>query len=188
MHPTEQRTKAVEAAVDSRARTRDRPWRTIGCAQAARSSVRIMSNDETAEAPDVSNGGDAAAGGNERTSSRLSNVIIALTTILAIVSVFSVWARTQLLDSDEWVDLAAELVDRPEVQDAVATYLVEQVYADDNVTEGLEQALPEDLDGLAGALAGVIRGPLTDSVATLLDTEQFQQLWASTNGSPTRSW
>ena len=117
----------------------------------------------------------------ERTSSRLSNVIIALTTILAIVSVFSVWARTQLLDTDEWVSLSTELAEQPEVQDAVATYLVEQVYADGNVTAGLEQALPEDLSGLAGPLAGVIRGPLTDSVTVLLASEQFQQLWAATN-------
>lgn len=149
-----------------------------------------MSNEQPdvanveSEQADVNAAGAAAASvsvDEERPSSKLSTAIILITTVLAIVSVFSVWARTQLLDTDEWVDLSTELVDQPEVQDAVAAYLVEQVYADGNVTTGLEEVLPEDLSGLAAPLAGVIREPLTAGVAGLLDTEQFQGLWADVN-------
>ncbi|MFW2332833.1 hypothetical protein [Ilumatobacter sp.] len=149
-----------------------------------------MSNEEPEATPIETASGDVPVSqppassepaSEARSSSKLSTAIILLTTVLAVVSVFSVWARTQLLDTDEWVNLSTELVDQPEVQDAVATYLVEQVYADGNVTEGLEEVLPEDLSGLAGPLAGVIRGPLTDSVAVLLSSDQFQQLWEATN-------
>jgi len=114
-------------------------------------------------------------------SSKVPVVIIALATALAIVSTFSVWAKTQLLDTDEWVDLSSRLVEQPEVQSAVANYLVEQVYADGAVSEGLEEVLPDDLSGLAGPLAGVIRRPLTDSVELLLASDRFQELWATTN-------
>ncbi len=126
-----------------------------------------MSNEEPEVTPVAPSSGDVSVpqspassepGGEGRSSSKLSTAIIVLTTILAILSVFSVWARTQLLDTDEWVDLSADLVERPEVQDAVAAYLVEQVYADGKVATGLEELLPEDLSGLAGPLAGVIRG------------------------------
>ena len=50
--------------------------------------------------------------------------------MLAIVSVFSVWARIHLLDTDDWVGLSSELLEQDEVQVAPATYIVEQVYAD----------------------------------------------------------
>ena len=94
--------------------------------------------------------------------------------MLAIVSVFSVWARIQILDTDEWVGLSSELLEQDEVHVALATYTVEQVYADGKVTTGLEERLPEDLSGLAGPLAGVLRAPLTNGVRVLLATDQFQ--------------
>ena len=137
------------------------------------------STDGAVSAPPTATG-DAPADAR-RSSSKLSTAIIVVTTVLAVVSVFSVWARTQLLDTDEWVDLSTELVEQPEVQDAVSAFLVEQVYADGNVTTGLEEVLPEDLSGLAGPLAGVIREPLTGAVAGLLATDQFQTLWAEVN-------
>lgn len=114
-------------------------------------------------------------------SSRWSNVLIALATVLAIVSVFSVWAKTQVLDSDEWVGLSSELLVDPDIQDALAKYLVEQVYADGQVSSGLEEILPEDLSGLAGPLAGAVRGPLTDGVQGLLASERFQSIWDTAN-------
>lgn len=75
----------------------------------------------------------------EKSSSTLSNVIIGVTTLLAIVSLFSVWARVQLLDTDEWVDLSVRLIEQPEVQDAVASELVGARYADGTVAEGLDR-------------------------------------------------
>lgn len=138
--------------------------------------VEAASSDVSVPQPPVS-----SELGEGRSSSKLSTAIIGLTTILAILSVFSVWARTQLLDTDERVDLSTELVEQPEVQDAVAAYLVEQVDADVKVATGLEELLPEDLSGLAGPLAGVIREPPTGGVAQLLSTEEFQALWADVN-------
>ena len=131
---------------------------------------------ESTELPIGQDGTDGS-----RSTSRWSNIVVAVATVLAILSVFSVWARTQLLDTDEWVGLSTELLEQPEVQQALSAYLVEEVYADGKVTAGLEQLLPEDLSGLAGPLAGVIRGPVTDGVENLLASDRFQQLWEAAN-------
>lgn len=127
----------------------------------------------------VAGGPDSTA--DSRSTSRGPNILIGVATVLAIVTVLSVWARTQVLDTEEWVRLSTELLEQPEVQEALSIYLVEQVYADDKVTTGLQELLPEDLSGLAGPLAGALRGPVTNGVESLLASDRFQQLWETAN-------
>lgn len=125
--------------------------------------------------------GDPDSTADSRSTSRGPNILIGVATVLAIVTVLSVWARTQVLDTEEWVRLSTELLEQPEVQEALSIYLVEQVYADDKVTTGLQELLPEDLSGLAGPLAGALRGPVTNGVESLLASDRFQQLWETAN-------
>lgn len=117
----------------------------------------------------------------QRGHSRLPTVLVGVATVLAILTVFTVWGRTQALDTDEWVTLSTELLDEPEVQQALSEQLVEALYDDGDVVAGLEELLPEDLEGLAGAVAGALRGPLTDGVEQLLDSDRFQALWETAN-------
>jgi hypothetical protein len=107
--------------------------------------------------------------------------LIGLAAIIAIVSMFSVWLRTQLLDTDEWVDLSGELLQEIEIQEALADYLVEAVYEETDVVGALEEQLPPDLEGLAAVAAGALRGPLTDGVEKLLASDQVLELWESAN-------
>jgi hypothetical protein len=113
--------------------------------------------------------------------SRWPSVLVGVTTILAVLAVFTLWGRTQALDSDEWVDLSTELLNDPEVQQALATYLVEALYEDGEVTAGLEENLPQDLKGLAGPLAGALRGPLTDGVEQLIASDAVAVTWEEAN-------
>ncbi|MGI9623088.1 MAG: hypothetical protein ACR2PK_09660 [Acidimicrobiales bacterium] len=114
-------------------------------------------------------------------SSLLTKTLLIVATILAIVTVFSVWGKTQLLDTDEWVELSTGLLEEPEVQETLATYLVETAYDEGDVAASLEETLPEDLSGLAGPIAGALRGPLTDGVQLLLSSDAFQAIWEEAN-------
>jgi hypothetical protein len=127
---------------------------------------------------------DPAAGPLEEADakpSRWPTVLITAATILTILALLTVWGRTQALDTDEWVELSTELLDEPEVQEALSVFLVDVVYDEGNVATSLEARLPDDLDGLAEPLAGVLRGPLTSAVERLLDSDQFQALWETSN-------
>jgi len=137
---------------------------------------------EDAEPPeDITDDGGEADPGSRKKPSRWPAVLIGLATIIAIVSVFSVWLRTQLLDTDEWVDLSGELLEEPEVQEALSEYLIETVYEETDVVSALEEQLPPDLEGLASVAAGALRGPLTDGVERLLASDQVLELWESAN-------
>jgi hypothetical protein len=130
---------------------------------------------------DIADDGDETSKGARKKPSRWPAVLIGLATIIAIVSVFSVWLRTQLLDTDEWVDLSGELLQEIEIQEALADYLVETVYEETDVVGALEEQLPPDLEGLAAVAAGALRGPLTDGVEKLLASDQVLELWESAN-------
>jgi hypothetical protein len=113
--------------------------------------------------------------------SRLPVALVVVATVLAVVSALTTWVRTQALDTDEWVGISQELLRQPEVQEALAVYLTDQLYAEVDVAAELEDLLPEDLSGLAGPLAGALRQPATEAVERLLASERFEQLWVAAN-------
>lgn len=115
-------------------------------------------------------------------SSRLvPMVLIVLATVIAILSAATTWVRFQALDTDEWVDASAELLENEEVRDALAAYLVDELYTAVDVSAELESLLPEDLAGLAGPLAGALRGPATDGVGRVLASPAVERIWVEAN-------
>jgi hypothetical protein len=104
-------------------------------------------------------------------------ILIVLASLIALASVLTTWVDRQMLDNQSWADASAELIEDPEVRDAVSVYLVDQLYANVDVAADLENRLPDNLDRLAGPLAGALRQPTTEAVDRLLDAPRVQQLW-----------
>jgi hypothetical protein len=119
-----------------------------------------------------------AASGSGRTVSR---VLLGVATIVAIVASLTIWIHTQGLDTDEWVETSTELLDEPELREALAEHIVDSLYLRVDVAAGMAELLPEDLEGLAGPIAATLRGPATDAVDRLLRTDEIQTLWALAN-------
>src|SRR4051812_2519710 len=71
-------------------------------------------------------------------------------TILAVLSIFAVWANRQLLDADNWADTSAAMLNNDEIRTQVSTYLVDEVYANADVSGQIASALPRRLKPLAG--------------------------------------
>jgi hypothetical protein len=104
-------------------------------------------------------------------------VLIVGATVIGIATALTTWVDRQLLDEQSWRTASAELIEDPAIQDAVATYLVNELYAEVDVTAALQERLPPDLRPLAGTVAGALREPATDAVERLLATPRVQQLW-----------
>ncbi len=117
----------------------------------------------------------------------LPQILVALATLLAVVSVFSTWVRVQALDTDTWVSLADEVVQDPAVQEALSTYIVDELYRELDVTAELEGRLPEDYRGIAGPLSAALRGPTTNGVGRLISSDEFAQAWLLANRAAHRS-
>jgi hypothetical protein len=111
----------------------------------------------------------------------LPALLIVLATVLAVVTTMTTWVRTQALDTDQWVELSSDLLNEPEVQEALASYLADQLFTTVDVAGALESRLPEDLAGLAGPLAGALRGPATDGIERIISSSGFQSIWETAN-------
>ena len=108
-------------------------------------------------------------------------VLVAVASLLLLFTILGVWVNRQLLDTDNWVDTSDELLQDPDVQDALAVYLVDELYANVDVSGELADRLPEDLQGLAGPLSAALRTPATSAVERLLSTGPVQRTWSDAN-------
>lgn len=108
-------------------------------------------------------------------------LLIILASLIAVFSGFNVWLQRQLLDTESWVEASDELLADDHVRGAISVFLVDQVYEVVDVSSGLEERLPEDFSGLAGVLSAALRGPATEGVDRLLDTQIARDIWNTAN-------
>src|SRR5262249_36526885 len=121
-----------------------------------------MSNGEnvtTQEAPPAPAGEKVSAGPARISRRRLIgiDVLIVITTILAIVGMLAVWANRLLLNPDNWSNTSTQLLQNADIRDATSNYVVDQLYANVNVAQLLRSGLPPQLQPLAGPASGALR-------------------------------
>jgi hypothetical protein len=139
-------------------------------------------DDATDAGSDTKNSESGEAAPSERRAPGwVIHALIVFATVLGVVSGLNVWVERQLLDTDEWVEVADELLADDEVRGLLATYLVDELYESVDVAEELSSRLPEDLDGLGGLVAAALRDPATDGVNRLLETDLVRGLWSEVN-------
>jgi len=108
-------------------------------------------------------------------------VIVVLATILAFLAIFTSWVDQQALDTNEWVHTSGRLLEDKEISDAVATYSVDQLYANVNVTRLIKKRLPDDLQQLASPASAGIREVATRAAMRAFQSQRVQNLWQDAN-------
>ena len=120
-------------------------------------------------------------GVSPRTRTILVWVLFALGTLVIFVGSLTVWVKRQALDTDAWVDTSTNLLENDEVREALSVYIVDQLYANADPQGVLEERLPENLQGLAGPIAGALRQPAVEGVDEFLQRPRVQALWENVN-------
>lgn len=108
-------------------------------------------------------------------------LILVLATVVASVSVFAVWAKRQLLETSTYTETSTELLENEEIRNAVAAFLVGQLYAKVNVESELAKVLPPRVDPIAGPAAGALRAFVDTAAVRILERPRVQQLWEQAN-------
>ncbi|MFN3216810.1 MAG: SHOCT domain-containing protein [Acidimicrobiales bacterium] len=111
----------------------------------------------------------------------LPALCIASATLLAVVAASTTWVRAQALDTDEWVEQSAQLLEDPAVTDALAVFVVDEIYTALDIQGEFSSILPEDFDGLAGPLSAALRGPATEATQRLVASDRFRATWVTAN-------
>jgi len=107
--------------------------------------------------------------------------LIAVATVLGFVSIFAVWAKTQLLDTNQWTKTSSQLLENKAIRDQTATYLTDQLYANVDVTGELQSRLPGNLKLLAPAAAAGLRNLVQSAAEDALASPAVQAIWADAN-------
>lgn len=93
-----------------------------------------------------------------------------------LASVVAVWAHQVIFDSRVMASAVESAMLEPEVTEAVATYLTDQVFDSVPVAELIEERLPDQLQRFAPVLAGGVRSTVHDGLLRILDDDTSRQV------------
>jgi len=112
-----------------------------------------------------------------RTRIILARVLVVIGVILVVVSLLSNWVKREALDKDTFRSTSQELIAHPAIQDQLAQTMVEQLYANVDVSAQLEAKLPSNLQALSGPIAGLSRELIDRAATELLQRPRVQSLF-----------
>ena len=121
---------------------------------------------------------------NGKTGRRaLPIIIIVLATIIAIVSVFALWAKRQLLETETWTTTSEQLIQDADIQSALNTFIVAAIFDNVDVEAEIADRLRPELAPLAGPVAGAIRSAADNVVEKALSEPKVQQLFVDASAA-----
>ena len=122
--------------------------------------------------------GVASDAGARRT---VAIAVIVLASVIGFFSVFALWVKRQALETDTWTQTSSQLLENQEIRDAVADFIVTQIYRHVDVEEQIARRLPKDIRGLAGPAAGGLRQAATAGAQRALEQPRVQAAWEDAN-------
>ena len=123
----------------------------------------------------------------------VASVLIVLGCVLAPLSVLGVWARSQVTDTDRYVETMAPLASHPDVQEAltnrITIAIMQYVDVSDLVREtadalagaGLPPRAADALRGLSGPAEAGARSFIHDQVSRVVKSDAFATAWETVN-------
>lgn len=107
--------------------------------------------------------------------------LLVLGTLVAFVTVFSVWVNRQALNTDNWVNTSTKLLENEKIDEQLAVFMVAQLYDNVDVQAQIEAQLPAQAKALAAPAAGGLRQLAERAADRALSGPRFQALWADAN-------
>ena len=108
-------------------------------------------------------------------------VILVLATVLAILSIASIWANRQLMNPTNWSKTSTALLRKQTIRSALSGYLIDQLYANVDVPAQLKSGLPPQLAPLAGPLSGALHNLAEQGAERALELPRVQDAWKTAN-------
>jgi hypothetical protein len=107
--------------------------------------------------------------------------LIVIASLIGFFGVFALWVKRQALETETWTRTSSELLENEEIRDAVADFLITELYANVNVDRAVARQLPPELKGLAGPLSGGLRQVADEAARRALEQPRVQAAWENAN-------
>jgi hypothetical protein len=108
-------------------------------------------------------------------------VLVVVASIVLLVTAFAIWAKRQVLETDTWTETSTELLENEAIRNALADFLVLQLYENVDVEAAIAEPLPERVKPLAGPVSGALRQLAGEVARRALAEERVQELWEDAN-------
>jgi hypothetical protein len=107
----------------------------------------------------------------------IARILVVLGVLFVVLSLLAAYIRFQALDNDTVRNTASELIADDNIREQVAATLVDQLYANVDVSAELEQRLPDQTKPLAGPIAAGLREFSDRAANRMLERPRVQALW-----------
>ena len=108
--------------------------------------------------------------------------LIVLASVVLIFSIIANWVQREALDTDQVEDTTDQILRDEDVQQALATFTVDQLYANVDVQGEIEKKLPSSAQPLAVPVAAATRQLATNVAERALASPQVQDLVSTAVG------
>ena len=102
--------------------------------------------------------------------------LIVVASIVLVLSIFANWVQREALDTNQIKSTTDQILKDPDVQQALATYSVDQLYANVDVQGQIEKELPDAAKPLALPVSAATRQLATSAAERALASPQVQDL------------
>jgi hypothetical protein len=110
-----------------------------------------------------------------------SAVLIVIGCVLAPITVLTVWAKTTMLDTDNYVSTVAPLATNQDVRDAIATRVTKRVMQSNDLVDQLKSQLPPRVAARVSNARGAVESRVHAIALKLVSSQQFAELWERAN-------
>jgi hypothetical protein len=107
--------------------------------------------------------------------------LVVLATLLLILGALAVWVKRVALEPGTWSDTSGKVLENQVVRQTLATYLVDQLYANVDVAAQIRAALPERAKPLAAPAAAGLQDSAARFTERALARPRVQQAWRRAN-------
>ena len=107
--------------------------------------------------------------------------LLVVATLLWTAAGFSVWAKRQALDTDNWVNTSSELLEDEQIRQALGVFIVNELFQSAEVQTRIEDALPTQLQPLAGPAAAGLKEVAQRTAPDLLGSAPALAAWQKAN-------
>jgi tetrahydromethanopterin S-methyltransferase subunit B len=108
-------------------------------------------------------------------------VLIVLAAVIGLLGALNLWVKRQVLDTGNFTDASARLLENDEIRSTLSVYLTDQLFRNVDVEQTLEQNLPPRAKQLAGPLAAVLEPAAARTANEILGRPRVQALWRQAN-------
>src|SRR5262245_36366851 len=107
----------------------------------------------------------------------LPMALITIATILSVFAILAIWANRQLLNTTNWTETSTQLLENDDIREQISINLVDQLYANVDVQQNIQDVLPKKAAPLASPISAQLKTLSVQGVDKILERPRAQKLW-----------